>query len=70
MRRRIPKDEYAPPLRLWRHCANRVHDAIEWVRAIVETYDKPGMISSPTTTEVNLGNPWRCWESNPGPSAS
>ena len=42
MRRRIPKDEYAPPLRLWRHCANRVHDAIEWVRATVETYEKPG----------------------------
>src|SRR5664280_1291541 len=42
MRRRIPKDEYAPPLRLRRHCANRVHDAIEWVRATVETYEKPG----------------------------
>ena len=48
----------------------RAQDAIEWARTIIQLYDEPGMISSPTTTEANLGNPWRCWESNPGPSAS
>lgn len=48
----------------------RVEDAVEWARRIIELYDNREVISSPTTTEANLGNPWRCWESNPGPSAS
>lgn len=47
----------------------RVQDAIEWARRLIELYDNNEVISSPTTTEANLGNPWRCWESNPGPIA-
>ncbi|MHB1208845.1 MAG: HNH endonuclease [Acidimicrobiales bacterium] len=38
----------------------RVQDAIECARRIIELYDNREVISSPTTTEANLGNPWRC----------
>ncbi len=48
----------------------RVSDAIQWAHAVLDLYESEGMKPSPTTSEANLGHPWRCWESNPGPSAS
>jgi len=46
----------------------RIDDAVEWACDAIALYDNSEVISSPTTTEATLGNPWRCWESNPGPS--
>ncbi len=37
----------------------RVQIATVWARNTIELYDNREVISSPTTTEANLGNPWR-----------
>jgi hypothetical protein len=47
----------------------RVSDAIQWAHAILD-HEGEGVKPSPTMSEASLGHPWRCWESNPGPSAS
>jgi hypothetical protein len=70
-RNRVRSEKSISNLELWKRPQPTgiwVDDAVKWARRIIEVYDNHEIISSPTTTEASLGNPWRCWESNPGPS--
>jgi hypothetical protein len=48
----------------------RIEDAVEWGRTIIERYVNSGVVSPPTTFEKNFEHPWRCGDSDPGPTAS
>lgn len=48
----------------------RIEGAVEWARTIIERYVKSGVVSPPTTFERNFEHPWRCGDSDPGPTAS